>query len=177
MDYQNFALGVIAFSAVLGLVIASPPDIDFSGFDNPLNQQGEKPVTGETHEHALFYVVVNGSELNLTSKRFQLNSRDVHLENGRSHIVHKHRENVTWGEFLDSLKMELERENRTCLTIYSETVCGNGTAVLNGESFNSSAEIEQGDRFAIIIGNGSAEEYMDKKLPRAYIPGIRGRSV
>lgn len=173
MNHQNFAFGIIVVSAVAGLVLGLQPSIELPDI------QGSPGVDApaETHEHALFYVVINGTEINLTSEAFQLNAREVHLENGRSHIVHKHRENVTWGDFLETLNMKLETGNTICLHIYEEEFCGNGSVVLNGEPFNPGKEIEQGDNFAIIIGNKSAEDYMEKELPPAYTPQVRGRSV
>ncbi|PSG99391.1 MAG: hypothetical protein BRC29_04700 [Nanohaloarchaea archaeon SW_7_43_1] len=140
----------------------------------------------KTHEHALFHVVINGSEKDFTDQKFQLNARSVHLENNRSAIVHKHRTGAEWKDFLETINTSYWRSNSTgnlCLKIYRETNCGSGAVYLNGEEpDNLEREIFQGDNLLIIIGTENrtsvVDKYMKKQLPPDYKPASsRGNRV
>ncbi|WEL19355.1 hypothetical protein [Candidatus Nanohalococcus occultus] len=135
---------------------------------------------GTTHEHALFYMVVNGSELSFLDK--QLEEDYVHLENNNSNIVHKHATGVTWKDFLTSIDVTVSQGEKLCVNAKNISQCGNGTVWLNGErSASIEAEISQGDRMFIILGdsfNQTLSDYYSEQLPRAYSPeASRGRRL
>lgn len=139
---------------------------------------------GSAHEHALFHVVVNSSEKDFTSEKFQLNSRYVHLEGNKSDIVHKHAKGITWKMFLQTVNISTSTNNsQQCIKIYGNKTCGNGSLVLNGD-FNASLdqEISQGDNLLIIIDTEEwrsiSKKYMQRQLPEAFRPEKRrGRSI
>jgi hypothetical protein len=171
MNRKRYTAIVLLSAVFLGLVSGVMVNTDI--VQNKLTQD-------KVHKHALFFVNANGTDLDLTADRFQLQSKDVHLENNRSNIVHKHAKDVTWGDFLDTVNMTIERQqNQSCLKMPQNQYCGNMTVMLNGEEFDRDKEIEQGDKLAIVTGNNTqqkAENYMEFTLPRAYQktqPGTR----
>jgi hypothetical protein len=178
METYEIAATVILLAVGAGLVSSI-------GLSQPVENQQEK-TTQETHEHALFHVVINGSEKNFTDQKFQLNARNVHLENNKSDIVHKHRTGVEWSGFLNTINTTYWRSNSTgnlCLSIYEETNCGEGNVYLNGEKVEDlDQEIFQGDNLLIILKTENqsqiAEEYMKQQLPPEYKPqSVRGNRV
>lgn len=188
------AVPVLALAIIAGLGVATfsnskidsiqLPDSDIFNEDRQQSEEDKLGALGSTHDHALFHIVVNGTEKDLTDRKFQFNNRFVHLENNNSRIVHKHAEGVTWQMFLDTVNIDAYRNgSQQCIEIYSNRSCGNGSVVLNGD-FNASLdkEISQGDNLLIIINteewNALTGIYMDQKLPKDYRPNkLRGRSV
>ncbi len=169
-------VAIIIVSAAAGFILATQPTMlegaKIGEVKNDIRQAVEEPK----HKHALFHVVVNGSELSFTNKKFQLNSEYAHLENNESSIVHTHAKGVTWKNFLNTINTSIRKSNASeiCLDIYEKTWCGTGKAVLNGEETNLSAEIGQGDNFLVILNTENSaqitEEYMREQLPRQYKP-------
>jgi hypothetical protein len=148
------------------------------------NSQDEIGGLGSDHDHAKFHVLVNGSEKEFTDREFQFNSRYVHLENNKSDIVHKHATGITWNMFFQTINLSTTTDSdKFCLKIYSDSRCGNGSVILNGEIDASlDQEISQGDNLLIILDTEDwrdiSEEYMSKQLPDDYRPkNQRGRSV
>lgn len=125
------------------------------------------------HEHAQFHVIINGSSFDFTQRRFQLQARYVHLENGKSSIVHKHRDNVRWRDFLESIDVEIfQNTSETCVNITGELSCGKGEIELV-DGKNISSEIVQGQHLIIAIGKNHSqmiEEYRKYQLPAPYLP-------
>lgn len=173
MDRQDAALTLISFSVIIGLAMGI--------FLNEGGVNTEFLDGEEVHEHALFFVYANGSEIDLSDERFQLKDDEVHLENGRSHIVHKHADGVTWGDFLDTVNISVNSSGSSdCLKMPNASYCGNMTVMLNGDDFNPDKEIEQSDNLAIVLGensNETASSYMELDLPEAYIKRVPGTRV
>ncbi|MFB6292151.1 MAG: hypothetical protein ABEI58_02030 [Candidatus Nanohaloarchaea archaeon] len=190
MDHRDAAILLIGLSVLTGLFLASQtvfrlPQVSFD--DIVLGQLDEEDLTGKdsvpekVHEHALFYTVVNGTELNFTAPAYQYNSPYVHLENGRSHIVHKHVENATWNQFLATINVSVVyNSSRYCLKTINVTRCGNGTVILNDQKNPDLDQvIQQGDKLLIVIQDNVSEvidEYALKQLPPEYTPGF-GHSI
>lgn len=175
METYEIASAVILVSIGIGLVASTG-----------ISQPTETEASQETHEHALFHVVINGSERDFTDEKFQLNARDVHLENNKSDIVHKHRTGVQWSRFLETINTTHWRSNSTgnlCVSIYSETNCGQGAIYLNGQKVNDlDQEIFQGDNLLVVLETENqsqvAERYMKQQLPPEYKPrSVRGNRV
>ena len=133
----------------------------------------------QTHEHAMFFMEVNKTPLNLRADRFQLQARDVHLEGNRSRIVHKHAEGVTWGRFLDTVNISINSTgNSTCIQMPRQEFCGNTTVLLNGEDFEREKVIQQGDKLAVVQGTNPeerAEAFMELGMPTEYMEIEPGR--
>lgn len=177
----KLAIPIILLSILLGaaLSLGEVPKIE-EDWVSELDTGEPEP----THEHALFYVVMNDTEVSFLEQRYQLAAWYVHMENNRSDIVHKHREGVTWGDFLETINATLERrDNGTyCGKFKNHSYCGEAAAKLNGENVTDlEKEIQQGDKLVIVLQpefQEWLEEYKDKKLPPAYKPReVTGRQV
>jgi hypothetical protein len=193
VDQQDLVLTVIVASLVTGIFLS--PQVDASEtwenlqndlqkltssdreFREPENQSFE---LGSAHQHAQFFVNLNGSEYNFSKKKFQLQSYYVHMENYRPYIVHKHSENVTWSYFVRTMDIALNHsKERTCISIMDNRTCGDGSIELNGEEvFSLDREIQQGDNLAIIIPESEnlSERYAEEELPEPFQPDT-GRKI
>lgn len=186
MDQQDFALTVIVFSVFAGVFITPQADLS-TGWENLQNDLGLQDGTGSStaevpqipgltlgsaHEHAQFFVNINGTEKSFTGKEFQLQSYYAHLENKKPHIVHKHSENVTWSFFLNSIDVNITGKNsQNCISFPGTASCGNLSVVLNGQEIqNLNREIHQGANLALIMppSENLTERYMQENLPREY---------
>lgn len=184
LDASRIAL-VVSVTSLLVISVAAVSILPEDGFETPETDKeshsnhnhshGGKDSgpednlkAGTAHAHALFFVEVNGSELNLSTREYQLQSPYVHLENGRSHTVHKHAENVTWRYFLNTIDISLEQSgSETCLKTIDTETCGNLTVSLNGNTDTVlEKEIQQGDNLAIVLEGpeNATRKYMEKKL-------------
>lgn len=170
MEFK-IAATIIFISAITGSFLA------FSG--------SEVDTSGDVHKHAKFAVVTNGSDVEMTSKKFQLNSEDVHLEANRSHIVHKHADGVTWNRFIETLPVEIRDSNasKLCVKVVEDESCGSGSIILNEDtSPDLDSEISQGDKLLVVVSTDRweeiSEDFMDSELPDAYRPfWLNGREV
>lgn len=190
MEAYEIAVPIILVAALTGLsagIFFNPELVDL---DLPeVGSSGEKSgdqigQLGSAHDHASFHVVVNGSEKDFTDRKFQLNSRYVHLENNKSDIVHKHANGVTWNMFFQTVNLSTStKKDEFCLEIYNKSSCGDGSVVLNGQiNASMDQEISQGDNLLIILDTKEwrdiSEEYMKKQLPEDYRPqNRRGRNI
>lgn len=167
MDRQDIAFTFLSTSVILGLALGIMFNPGILKEVVPNQQQ-------EVHGHAMFFIYANGTELSLKAERFQLQSKEVHLENNRSHIVHKHKEGVTWKHFLNTVNIEINKtEANECLEMPKNRFCGNMTVMLNGKEYRPGKEIQQGDNLAIVFGENAtqkAKAYMELDLPDAYKP-------
>lgn len=186
MKSSNIFVTVLVCSLAAGFVVAFPPELPDLSQDEPAQDTSEAPDNssleyGSAHGHALFYVVVNGTELDFSGEKYQLNSRYVHLEGDRSGIVHKHAQGVTWDRFLETINVSINSTaEKVCLSRPGEQYCGEGhVAVEDGK--NLSMEIQQGDNLVVVIGgevDQTVEEYLQERLPPTFREeGSRGFRV
>ncbi|MFB6100413.1 MAG: hypothetical protein ABEK16_04010 [Candidatus Nanohalobium sp.] len=142
--------------------------LDDAQKQNPVEKDSDNLELGSAHEHAQFFLNVDGKEVNFTQRRFQVRSQYVHLENFKPHIVHKHSENVTWSMFMNTINVGVNRSSG-CTSFKGRERCGNLSVVLNGEEANLSSEIQQGDNLAILVNASElSEDYMSERLPDDY---------
>jgi hypothetical protein len=176
MKSSNIFVAVFTCALAVGFLVAFPPQIpDFSEDEAAENlSQAEDNSSleyGSAHAHALFYVVVNGTELDFSGDKYQLNSRYVHLEGNRSDVVHKHAEGVTWNRFLETVNVSVNSTGeQVCLSRSGEKYCDKGRVAIEGGK-NLSAEIQQGDNIVVVIGGEverTVEEYLERELPPAF---------
>lgn len=176
---------ILGFSLTAGSLIGlgfAQTDLMQEEKDSDVETEDEY-VLGSAHEHALFYVSVEGEETSFLEDRYQLAAPHVHLENRKSHIVHKHAENVTWGDFLDTIGMSLDqRDGEICLEVKDIDRCGEGSVFQsNSSGLELDRLIRQGDKFIVALGENSSaelEELRDRELPEDYTPGATpGRRV
>lgn len=172
------AIPIILLAVLVGaaLSLTGVHKVDEAWLKSP--EPAGEPENGNasnvTHEHALMYVVVNGTELSFLEPRYQLAAGKVHLENNKSHIVHKHRTGVTWKDFLDTINASFEHVNGSeyCAEFKNHSYCGDAGVRLNGEKVEDlGKEIEQGDKLIIILQpdyRKLLKRYSSKELPEPY---------
>jgi hypothetical protein len=176
---SELAAGLMSLLTATAGFLGAPIDNlqDNHGHDHSTHSHGEEErfEFGSSHEHALFFLNVEGEEVNFTQRRYQLQSNYVHLENFKPHIVHKHTENVSWEYFLDTIDVNV---NQSCVSFKDRTECGNASVIINGEASDLDKKIEQGDNLAIFVNPGKIEEnYMRKKLPEDYTKKASTRTI
>ena len=137
----------------------------------------------ETHDHADFAVYVRGQRLDFNRPEFLSTegkdlSKNVHIHAPRTNVVHIHREQTTWDEFLTSLGMGVDD---TCLTLSGgEKLCNAGTETLkffvNGVRIDSLMFQDLGDLDRVLISFGAEDDatvrkQIDSVTDEACIPG------
>jgi hypothetical protein len=119
---------------------------------------------GSAHTHAAFLVKVNGENIDFSQPQYQVVSDYIHVENGDGTTLHRHATNVTFADFLESVKMNIDEENN-CLEFTNGTeYCNNNfnqlRAFVNGNSTNSISDyvINDNDRLLLIYGKETDEQ-------------------
>lgn len=125
----------------------------------------------KTHEHVDFKVYIEGKQLDLTQEKYQSNGTDeinpnVHMHDGNGEIVHKHRDGVTLGYFLNSLKITLDKD---CLTLDTgEKYCNDENNELrffiNGQASTQFESYELSDLDRVLISYGSRTESIQEQI-------------
>src|SRR5215213_8224341 len=131
---------------------------------NTLSVAGFGPL-GSAHEHAAFLVKVNGQNIDFSQPKYQVQSDYIHVENGDGTTLHRHATNVTFADFLKSVKMDLDEENN-CLVFTNNGTqyCNNNDnqlrTFINGNSTESISDyvINDNDRLLVIYGNETEEQ-------------------
>lgn len=146
-------LGVIAIIAVVSIFLYAP--------NLPPTGVG---AIGSAHTHAAFLVKVNGENIDFSQPQYQVVSDYIHVENGDGTTLHRHATNVTFAEFLKSVKMDIDEENN-CLDFTNGTqYCNNNDNQLrtfvNGSPTDSISDyvINDSDRLLVIYGNETEEQ-------------------
>jgi len=156
---KNVVLPIIGGIVILGIISAllfSPPGP--SGFG----------ALGSAHEHAAFLIKINEKNIDLSIPKYQVQSDYIHVENGDGTTLHRHATNVTFGDFLETIKMNLDKENNNnCLvfdngTNYCDDNANKLNAYINGNSTGieaiSNYIINDNDRLLVIYGNETENE-------------------
>ena len=119
---------------------------------------------GSAHQHAAFLVKVNGENIDFSQPQYQVVSDYIHVENGDGATLHRHATNVTFADFLESVKMDIDEENN-CLEFTNGTAyCNNNDNQLrtfvNGNSTDSISDyvINDNDRLLVLYGNETEEQ-------------------
>ena len=147
-------IAVIAIIAVISMFLYSP-NLPPSGFG----------ALGSAHTHAAFLVKVNGENIDFSQPQYQVQSDYIHVENGDGTTLHRHATNVTFADFLKSIKMDLDETNN-CLVFTNNGTqyCHNNDnqlrTFINGNPTDSISDyvINDNDRLLVIYGNETQEQ-------------------
>jgi hypothetical protein len=130
---------------------------------NTLSVAGFGPL-GSAHEHAAFLVKVNGQNIDFSQPQYQVQSDYIHVENGDGTTLHRHATNVTFVDFLKSVKMDIDKKNN-CLTFTNGTeYCDDENnklrTFINENSTGSISDyvLNNDDRLLVIYGNETDEQ-------------------
>ncbi|HEY5736832.1 MAG TPA: hypothetical protein VIS28_01035 [Nitrososphaeraceae archaeon] len=130
---------------------------------NTQSVAGFGPI-GSAHEHAAFLVKVNGQNIDFSQPQYQVQSDYIHVENGDGTTLHRHATNVTFVDFLKSVKMDIDKKNN-CLaftngTEYCDDENNKLRTFINGNSTGSISDyiLNNNDRLLVIYGNETDEQ-------------------
>ena len=146
-------IAAIVIIAVISIYVFSQNTISVAGF-GPL---------GSAHEHAAFLVKVNGKNIDFSQPQYQVQSDYIHVENGDGTTLHRHATNVTFVDFLKSVKMDIDKKNN-CLAFTNGTeYCDDDDKLrtfINGNSTGSISDyvLKNNDRLLVIYGNETDEQ-------------------
>ena len=148
-------LGGIGILLVVSMFLFSP-NTSKSGFG----------ALGSAHEHAAFLVKINGKNIDFSLPKYQVQSDYIHVENGDGTTLHRHATNVTFADFLDSVKMSINQENNNnCLVFDNGTqYCDDSqhklNAFINGNLTTAISNyiINNNDRLLLIYGNETEDQ-------------------
>ena len=132
---------------------------------NTLSVAGFGPL-GSAHEHAAFLVKVNGKNIDFSQPKYQVQSDYIHVENGDGTTLHRHSTNVTFADFLKSIKMDIDKKNNCLVFTNGTEYCDNDDdnnklrIFINGNSTNSISDyiLKNNDRLLVIYGNETNEQ-------------------
>jgi hypothetical protein len=119
---------------------------------------------GSAHQHAAFLVKVNGENIDFSKPQYQVVSDYIHVENGDGTTLHRHSTNVTFGDFLKTVKMDLNEKNNCLVFTNGTQYCNNNDNQLrtfvNGNLTDSISDyiINDNDRLLVIYGNETKEQ-------------------
>jgi hypothetical protein len=156
---KNLKTVILPIIAVL--VIIAGISIYFYSQNLPPSSFG---ALGSAHQHAAFLVKVNGENIDFSQPQYQVVSDFIHVENGDGTTLHRHATNVTFADFLETVKMDIDQENNCLVFTNGTQYCNNNDNQLrtfvNGNSGESISDyvINDNDRLLVIYGNETEEQ-------------------
>lgn len=152
-------IAAIVIIAVISMYVSSQNTLSVAGF-GPL---------GSAHEHAAFLVKVNGQNIDFSQPKYQVQSDYIHVENGDGSTLHRHATNVTFADFLKSVKMDINKKNNCLIFTNGTEYCDDNNnklrTFINGNSTKSISDyvLNNNDRLLVTYGN-ETDEQSDKAL-------------
>src|SRR5215210_1101584 len=121
---------------------------------------------GSAHEHAAFLVKVNGKNIDFSQPKYQVQSDYIHVENGDGTTLHRHATNVTFADFLKSIKMDIDKKNNCLVFTNGTEYCDDNNnnnklrTFINGNSTKSISDyiLKNNDRLLVMYGNENDEQ-------------------
>lgn len=113
------------------------------------------------HIHADIKVYINGHAMNFSQRKYQLNSRFIHFEEGIGDVIHVHARGLTLGHLFESVNIDF---NSNCIAIESQSYCNENNKKLkfyvNGQQNNEfdNKVIGESDKYLISYGNENESE-------------------
>jgi hypothetical protein len=156
-NFKTFILPIIAaivIIAVISMYVSSQNTLSVAGF-GPL---------GSAHEHAAFLVKVNGKNIDFSQPKYQVQTDYIHVENGDGSTLHRHATNVTFADFLKSVKMDIDKKNNCLIFTNGTEYCDDNNnklrTFINGNSTTSISDhvLNNNDRLLVIYGNETNEQ-------------------
>ncbi len=152
-------IAAIVIIAVISMYVSSQNTLSVAGF-GPL---------GSAHEHAAFLVKVNGQNIDFSQPKYQVQSDYIHVENGDGSTLHRHATNVTFADFLKSVKIDIDMKNNCLIFTNGTKYCDDNNnklrTFINGNSTKAISDyvLNNNDRLLVTYGN-ETDEQSDKAL-------------
>jgi hypothetical protein len=147
-------IAAIVIIAVISMYVSSQNTLSVAGF-GPL---------GSAHEHAAFLVKVNGQNIDFSQPKYQVQSDYIHVENGDGSTLHRHATNVTFADFLKSVKMDIDMKNNCLIFTNGTEYCDDNNnklrTFINGNSTKSISDyvLNNNDRLLVTYGKETDEQ-------------------
>ena len=147
-------IAAIVIIAVISMYVSSQNTLSVAGF-GPL---------GSAHEHAAFLVKVNGQNIDFSQPKYQVQTDYIHVENGDGTTLHRHATNVTFADFLKSVKMDIDMKNNCLIFTNGTEYCDDNNnklrTFINGNSTKSISDyvLYNNDRLLVTYGNETDEQ-------------------
>ena len=144
-------LAVVAISVVSAIMFSLQP-----------NTGSNYGPVGSAHEHAVFLVKLDGVPIDFSQGKYQVQSNLIHVENDDGTTLHRHATDVPFGEFLQSVDMDIRNgcfigdDGRE----YCDTVDKKLRFFVNGTQTDSIADYvpNENDRILVIYGDEDENE-------------------
>lgn len=168
---RNKSLKTVILPIIAAVVIIAAISI-YIFSQNTLSVAGFGPL-GSAHEHAAFLVKVNGQNIDFSQPKYQVQSDYIHVENGDGGTLHRHATNVTFADFLKTVKMDIDEKNNCFVfknngTQYCDDDNNNNNnkklrTFINGNSTESISDyvLNNNDRLLVIYGNETDSQIVD----------------
>ena len=154
--YMMIIIPIVAAIIAIAVISAVMYSTQQSG-----NNNNYGPV-GSEHVHAAFVVKLDGTPIDFSQPKYQVQSQLIHVENNDGTTLHRHATNVPFGEFLRSVNMDINKSG--CFkSDDGNQYCNNGDKRLrtfvNGNEMNPSSirdyvtSSNDNDRILVIYGN------------------------
>jgi hypothetical protein len=148
-------IAAIVIIAIISMYVFSQNTLSVAGFG----------ALGSAHEHAAFLVKVNGKNIDFSQPKYQVQSDYIHVENGDGTTLHRHATNVTFADFLKSIKMDIDKKNNCLVFTNGTEYCDDNNnnklrTFINGNSTKSISDyiLKNNDRLLVIYGNETEEQ-------------------
>ena len=147
-------IAAIVIIAGISIYISSQNTLSVAGFGS----------LGSAHQHAAFLVKVNGQNIDFSQPQYQVQSDYIHVENGDGTTLHRHATNVTFADFLKSVKMDIDKKNNCLIFTNGTEYCDDDNnklrTFINGNSTGSISDyiLNDNDRLLVIYGNETDEQ-------------------
>jgi hypothetical protein len=136
----------------------------------------------EVHVHTDFAIYVNDQKLDLTADKYQSSlesekSNDIHLHDNNDHVIHRHAEDITFAQFLNTIGFNL---NNSCFVLDNgKEYCADDENILKlyvngGEVLEPLSYVgQEEDRVLLYYGipnNPNLQSYLDSVTDESCIP-------
>lgn len=169
-------IGIVLFIFVILAGIVFLYRLQGSGSPPAYTRKDSSPIPTKPQEFkpftASFAIFTNGTFRIFTASMYHNRSKDVFITADNPNIVRVQKTGIAWGDFFDTLPMQL---TKTCLvTGTKQTFCTNEGGTLrfyiNGKQKTDALEemIRPGDQLLVSYGNESQEEIEQqlRQVPR-----------
>ena len=155
-----------------GAVYVGTMDMHNSHSHGDTHPIGYADSADQVHVHSDFLVIVDGEQIDFTADKYQTTSEqelaeDIHLHDNVGHVIHRHADDVTLGEFFDSFGYTLTND---CFT-QSDSLenCSDENELLvfvNDERIDNPSEYinQEEDRILIYYGDPNDNELIRASL-------------
>ncbi|MGD1834584.1 MAG: hypothetical protein ACPKPY_14375 [Nitrososphaeraceae archaeon] len=161
---KNFK--AIGLPILISIAIIAGITVYFYSLNAPPENFG---ALGSAHEHAAFLVKLDGTNIDFSQPKYQLQSDFIHVEDSVGKTLHRHANGVTFNDFLQTVNMDIDVENNCFVsddgTQYCSTSDKKLRTFLNGNETNlvSDRVITDNDRILVLYGN-ETQDQIDQAL-------------